>query len=54
MDKPFKHAVFRVTIDTPYLHVVATAADKYGNCKVDLKVLDGKGNTLTTAFVRVH
>ncbi len=43
VDKPFKHGVYRVTIDTPYLNVVATA-DKYGKCKVHLKVLDGKGN----------
>jgi hypothetical protein len=43
VDKPFRHGVYRVTVDTPYLRVVATA-DKYGRCKVNLKVLDGKGN----------
>ena len=43
VEKPFKHVVYQVTIDTSYLNVVATA-DKYGKCKVDLKVLDGKGN----------
>jgi hypothetical protein len=44
-EKAFKHVVYRVTIETSYLNVVATA-DKYGKCKVDLNVLDGKGNIL--------
>ncbi len=44
VDKPFKHCVNRVTIETPYLHFVATA-DKDGNCKWNLQVRQaGKGN----------
>jgi hypothetical protein len=32
-----------VTIDTPYLHVAVTV-DEHGRYKLDLNVLDGKGN----------
>ena len=41
-EKPLTHDVYRVTIDTPYLHVVATA-DLCGKYKVDLKVRSGFG-----------
>ena len=43
VEKLFKHDIYQVTIDTPYLNVVAMV-DEYGNYQVDLKVLDGKGN----------
>ena len=42
-ERPWNHDAYRVTIDTPYLHVAATV-DEYGNYQVNLKVLDGTGN----------
>ena len=43
VEEPFKHDIYRVTIDTPYLHVAVTV-DEHGRYKLDLDVLDGYGN----------
>jgi hypothetical protein len=42
-ERPWNHDAYRVTIDTPYLHVAVTL-DEYGRYKFYLNMLDGKGN----------
>ncbi len=41
--RPWNHDAYRLTIDTPYLHVALTVGE-HGEYKLDLNVLDGKGN----------
>jgi hypothetical protein len=43
VERPWEHDLYRVNIDTPYLHVAVTV-DEHGRYKLDLDVLDGYGN----------